>query len=276
MEAAKKESWILTQSEGYGLRVWLRLLPFVNKPIEGLSVLRGLPPAQRDRYFLRDLVRSYAYAPAEAAEEVLFKLAEADPRFYFEHEWRNSVIARGTASAARRLIDLVTSGALDGKSSDDWHFVRQLGGSLAQHTDLRRHVYSLLKDGAPTPGLAKLAGAVAESPDEDGLLLLVKCEQDGRSFRSWRMIEKAVTEHVPVDSYANAYNVVPVPAVELRRKLFAMTTDGEPKDVAARWLNAIDNVRDEYGLPEGEPRHPDLASGRPWPIMMADPEATAD
>jgi hypothetical protein len=276
LEAAKTQSWILTQSEGYGLKVWLRLLPFVNKPIEGLAVLRGLPPAQRDRYFLRDLVRSYAYAPAEAAEEVLFKLAEADPHFYFEHEWRNSVIALDTASSARRLIDLVVSGTLDGKSSDDWHFGRQLGGLLAEHADLRRHVYSLLKDGAPTPGLAKLARAVAESPDEDGLLLLVKCEQDGRSFRSWHMIEKAVTEHVPVDSYQNAYNVVPVPAVELRRKLFAMTTDAGPKDVAARWLNDIDNIRDEYGLPEGEPRHPDLASGKPWPIMMPDPEATAD
>jgi hypothetical protein len=29
----------------------------------------------------------------------------------------------------------------------------------------------------------------------------------------------------------------------------------------------------EYGLPEGEPRHPDLASGRPWPMMAVDPYA---
>ena len=112
LEAAKTQSWMLTQSDGYYLKVWLRLLPFVNKPVEGLAVLLGLPPAQRDAYFLRDLVRSYAYAPADAAEEVLFKLAEADPRFYFEHDWRDAVIALGTKSSARRLIDLVASGAL--------------------------------------------------------------------------------------------------------------------------------------------------------------------
>jgi hypothetical protein len=41
-------------------------------------------------------------------------------------------------------------------------------------------------------------------------------------------------------------------------------------------LNDIDLIRDEYGLPEGEPRHPDLASGKAWPIMTPDPEATAD
>lgn len=161
-----------------------------------------------------------------------------------------------------RTSRLVASGALDSKSGDDWHLVRQLGGLLAEHADLRWHVYSLLKDGAPTPGLAKLAGAVAESPDEDGLLLLVKCGRDGRSFRGWRVIEKAVTEHVRVGSNQNFYNVVPVPAVELRRNLFAMTTDGGPKDAAARWLNDIDLIRDEYGLPEGESRHPDLASGK--------------
>jgi hypothetical protein len=95
-----------------------------------------LPPEQRDRYFLRDLVRSYTYAPAEAAEEVLFKLAEADPHFYFEHEWRSGVIALDTISSARRLIDLVASGALDNKSSDSWHLV----GLLTKHADLRRHV----------------------------------------------------------------------------------------------------------------------------------------
>ncbi|KGT77322.1 hypothetical protein MA20_22275 [Bradyrhizobium japonicum] len=276
LEAAKTQSWILTQSDGYGLKVWLRLLPFVNTPLDGLSVLRGLPPAQRDRYFLRDLVRSYAHASPEAAEELLFKLAEADANFYFEHEWRDSVVALNTVSSARRLIDLVANGALDSKSSDNWHLARQLGGLLADHDDLRRHVYSLLKDGAPTSGLVMLAKAVAESPDEDGVLLLVKCEQDGRSFRGWRMIEQAVTEHVPVDGYQNAFNVVPVPAVELRRKLFAMTSDGGPRDVATRWLNDVDRIRDEYGLPEGEPRHPDLASGRQWPIMLPDPEATKD
>jgi len=32
-------------------------------------------------------------------------------------------------------------------------------------------------------------------------------------------------------------------------------------------LNAIDELRDEYGAPESEPRHPDIESGRPWPMV---------
>ena len=275
VEAAKTQSWILTQSEGYGLRVWLRLLPFVNRPLEGVPVLRRLPAAQRDPSFLRSLMPIYAYAFAEAAEDVLFKLAEGDPRFYFMHEWRDSVLALNTASSARRFVNILASGALDLRPNNDWKLIHQLGGLLTQYADLRRHVYALLKKGASTLGLKKLAAAVAESPDEDGLLLLVNCEQEGQTFRNARMIEKAVTEHEPVENHQNAYNVVPVPATELRRKLFAMTTDGGPKDVCARWLNQIDNVRDEYGLPDGEPRHPDLASRKPWPMMTPDLEATA-
>jgi len=37
-------------------------------------------------------------------------------------------------------------------------------------------------------------------------------------------------------------------------------------------LNLIDKTRDDYGTPESEPRHPDLASGKAWPITTLDPE----
>ena len=52
-----------------------------------------------------------------------------------------------------------------------------------------------------------------------------------------------------------------------------MTTDGGPHDSAARVLREIDWVRDESGASEGEPRHPDLATGKPWPILVPDPHA---
>ena len=129
-------------------------------------------------------------------------------------------------------------------------------------------MYDLLKDGPATGGLALLARAVAENPGADGLLLLVRFEKElKRSFMNWRTIEGVVTEHVPSEHWKDTYDVVPVPAVELRRKLLAMTGDGGPTDAAARCLSAIDTVRDEHGVPESEPRHPDLTSGKPWPIL---------
>ena len=108
-----------------------------------------------------------------------------------------------------------------------------------------------------------------KTPDADGLLVLVRIEVGHeRSFISRRTIENVVTEHAPFENWSGAYNVVPTTADELRQKLLAMTTDGGPTDVSARCLSQIDEIRDEYGTPESEPRHPDLASGKQWPIMI--------
>lgn len=268
-EMAKTKGWILTQSEGYNLKVWLRLLPFVTCPSEALVIVRGMPSEQREPHFLQDMVGGLADAPSGEAEELLFKLAEEDPRFYLNYRWREVALRLGTESSARRIIDLTASGTFDGEATNAWHFSRGLGELISAHPGLRAHVYGILK-GSPST-IMLLARAVAESPDEEGILLLINLELSlKRSFLSFKTIEVAVTKHLPSESWEGAYNVVPSPAVELRQKLFAMTSDGSVSDVAARWLNQIDEIRDEYGIPETEPRHPDLMSGKSWPIMALD------
>lgn len=277
LEAAKKEPWILTQSDGYKLREWLRILPFTSRPSDAIEAVRGIPDAQRQPRLFGELVSGLAETSSDGGEEVLFKLAEDDPRFYQHHQWRAAALSLATASAAHRLIDLTANGIFDGKSLDDWHWSRELGTLIAEFPEVRRHVYGLLKDGVTSQSLALLARAISESPDTEGLLLLIDIEnRQKHTILGWRTIESVVTEHVPVENWTGAYNVVPVPAIELRKKLLAMTTDGGPTDAAARCLRNIDTIRDEHGLPVSEPRHPDLASGKAWPIMAPDPNATAD
>ncbi len=270
-EAAKTDGWILTQSEGYELKAWLRLLPFVNRPAEVLAIVCGMPPEQREPRFLQEMVGGLADAPSDETEELLFKLAEEDSRFYLNHRWREVALGLGTQSSARQILNLAAKGAFDVDSTSMWHFSRELGGLLNAYPDLRAQVYGILEGGAATPALLLLARAVAESPDEDGILLLLNLELSlKRSFLSFKTIEGVVTEHLPSESWKGAFDVVPSPAVELRRKLFAMTSDGSVSDAAARWLIQIDEIRGEYGTPETEPRHPDLTSGKPWPIMTLD------
>jgi hypothetical protein len=275
LEAAKTDRSILTQSEGYELKNWLRLLPFVSHPAEALAIVRTMPPAQREPHFLAGLVGALAHAPSDEAEEVLFKLAEEDPRFYSNYQWRATALQLGTLSSARRIVDLTVRGAF-GQTTNDWSLTRELGTLIAAHPDLRSHVNRLLKDSPIIPGLEMLARAIAEYPDEDGLLLLTRFEKElKRTFVTRRTIDRLVTEYVPIDDWEGAYNVVPVPVGGLRQKLLSLTTDGSPADAAARWLRQIDWIRDEHGIPEGEPRHPDMASGKPWPILQPDPDATA-
>lgn len=53
---------------------------------------------------------------------------------------------------------------------------------------------------------------------------------------------------------------------DLRTRLFSMVTD-DPKrrKFAFSLLGQIEEWRLEHGRPAGEPRHPDVASGEPWP-----------
>ena len=225
---------------------------------------------------LEEMVGELSSSSSNDAEDVTFTIAEHDQRFYQNHQWRATVLRFGTVSAARRLVDLTVSGALDGKSYDGWRWQRELGGLISEFSEVRTYVYDLLKDGPITKQLALLASAVAEDPSSDGVLMLIDSEmKTGRSFMTWQSIQSAITEHVPAENWEGAYNVVPVPAVELRRKLLEMTGSGGKGDPAARCLNLIDKLRDEYGAPESEPRHPDLASGRTWPILTPDPDAEA-
>lgn len=271
-EAAKAQQWILSEG-GYELKEWLRLLPFANHPTKALAIVGSLPDDQRSLHCLEEMIAGFGVAPGHDAEKVLFQLAEADPKLYSNHAWRDAVIRRGTLSAAQQFVDLAANGAFGGKGTDPWHLVHQIGTLMGEHPELRMHVYQLLETGAMKPDLALLAKAVAEAPDTDGLLLLVNIEiEQKRSFISWPMIEKVVTKNRSSENWKGAYEVIPVPAVEIRRKLLAMTTDGGSADVAARCLIQIDKIRDEYGIPDSEPRHPDLASGKPWPIMVPDPE----
>ncbi|MER9615552.1 hypothetical protein [Mesorhizobium sp. M0207] len=264
LEDAKSQTWIL--NEGWQLKAWLLLLPFTDHPAQLAGTIAVLPPRQREPQFIEEMIRATVWVQTPEIEEALFKLAENDGTFYNNHAWRDAVRLRSTCTSARRYLDLVLEGKIEGRDSS-----QVIAGLLSTHSELRNYAFGLLKRGV-SPKLILLASAVAEVNDPDGVLLLVELENKlRRSLISWRTIERAVTEQVASEHWSGAFDVLPVAATELRRKLLAMTTDGGPHDFAARALREIDRVRDENGAPEDELRHPDLASGKPWPILVPDP-----
>ena len=251
LEAAKTQRWVLSD-RGYELKEWLRLLPFTSFPADAITIVGTLPDEQRRVAFLEDMVAAFAAVPSKDAEDVLFRLGEGDARFYTNHAWRDAIIGRGTASAAQRIVDLAANSAFDG-GSDDWHLARQIGGLMGEHSELRTYVYGLLKSGPTLPGFTLIANAVAQQPDAAGLLLLVQMEIEHKhSFVTRHTIEAALTKLVPAENWKGAYNVVPLPAAEIRRELLGITTDGGPNDVAARCLRQIDEIREEYGGDESD------------------------
>jgi len=259
------------RSDDYEVSNWLRLLPFTTQPAEAIAVVRSLPGEQPRPERLEEMLRAFGDAPGEDAENALFAFAESYPALYENRIWHDAVMRRSTFSAARRFVDLAADDSPVARDPDRWHMARHIGELFDEHPALRAHVYGRLRDGATTAGLTMLAEAVAENPDAEGVLLLLRIGP-WRSLLRRRRVENVVTEHVPSETWKNAFTIVPVAAAELRRELLAMTTDGGASDAAAQCLSQIYSIRDEYGMPEGEPRHPDLASGRPWPILTPVPD----
>ncbi|MFC4217221.1 NACHT domain-containing protein [Pseudophaeobacter arcticus] len=273
IDEANTKAWILTDGDGYQLRDWLRLLPFATPIAQIPKIISSLPDAHRSPRMLEEMIRNICLSSPEGGQSVLFKLAENDPRLFQDYQWRKSAMNFGGDASARRIVDLVLSGNLNEKTHDQMRLRDELADLLRDNPDTRAYVHDLLLDGPRNNEQALLARSLAQHPSPDDILLLVKCEiATKRSFLGWRSVEVAVTTRVPSEDWRGAYEVVPVPSTLLRKELLALTVEGGKNDPAARCLTEIDKARDRYSAPESEPRHPDLSSGRPWPIHFSNPD----
>ena len=112
--------------------------------------------------------------------------------------------------------------------------------------------------------------AIAELGDAEAVLTLVRSyAARGQAFDGLlaNAIREAALGKEPAAGWSGAYELHPVPLPELRRELFAMlqSATANTAALAERCLTAIDELRDEYGSSEFEPRHPDVVSDQPWP-----------
>lgn len=167
-------------------------------------------------------------------EQLLGELVEADPRFFGEFAWLQAVVGRGTASSATMLLRLICAGILRGRDlgAKAWHLRRYFAHILQEYPEIQSE--------------------------------LIQCYEN-RSVE----IDQAFVEQVI--SYLDTYELHRVGIADLRRRLFAMIEDSPAEaELAGACLTAIDALRDTYGRTYSEPRHPDIESGRPWPLAAGE------
>ena len=84
----------------------------------------------------------------------------------------------------------------------------------------------------------------------------------------WDQLNGAFVERRPDRQDPNVFMIDGRASNELRTRLFRMVLeDCKRRNSAFMLLGQIEVWRLEYGRPTDEPRHPDLASGQPWPPM---------
>ncbi len=276
LEEVKTNRWMLNEN-GSELEGWLELLPFSDRPCVTVDGLELLEPNLRPPWRLRRLLSALGYAPSSEAEHILDLLPRQDERFLSEYDWLTALEKRGTVSAARILLNLICEGVFAGVKDrlDTWVLSKSLVSAILAHTNFRSEVYHRYESLAAGPGKTTLEYVISEVADEEGVLILVNgYAARGRSFD--QVLESAIRQaamgECPSENWAGANEVFSVPVSDLRKKLFGMIGEDTAKTkLAVACLTAIDELRDEYGPPESEPRHPDIDSGRPWPLAAGYP-----
>jgi len=268
LDEAREKTWMYRERL-WEIEGWLELLPFTNRPastIEGVElVMSALPYPQS----LERVVSALGDAPDSGSEHLLGELMRRYPRLASNHHWIRILVKRGSKSAGIMLMDLPIDGAAAG-GADSFYIGRELLALIQRHPDLRPEL--LRRHETVTDVRRRLAFeyAIAELGDAGAVLTLVRAyAARGQTFNG--ILQNAIREagltREPAVGWSGAYEVRPVPLPELRKELFAMLEDTSANTMALAesCLIAIDELRDEYGSSEFEPRHPDVESGRPWP-----------
>jgi hypothetical protein len=266
LDAAASEPWRLDPNRGE-LMSWIDLFPFSDEPAKVHDALASLPDQHRHPHALHRLLDVLPSGPPESAVARLQQLASDDPRFNRDTSWVNALLRLDTESAALSVLEMLFSDKIPLVSAFRWS--QALVAWASSHPAFRKAL--IARYGAGYSGVARPAVqmALAELGDEEALWVLFEGQVTGGDEPSvgdiWDMVRKSAFEDRP-STIEGWFEEIGRPLTNLRARLFAMLPGDDKKArLAKRYLMAIDGHRDEGGRVYDEPRHPDIATGRPWP-----------
>jgi hypothetical protein len=273
-EDAKTKPWMLHTQEEWRLMEWLMLLPFTERPLAILEVLDRIEGLRREPWNLRQLLAALGNATSAEADTVLGEIAKRDERFLSEYDWLEALAKRNTLSIARAFLDLICNVPFSERRGRVNHFGigKRLSIFMVCHDQFRKDVYERFSALDEGPVKAALEYAIAASADGEGVLLLPRVAAErGKSLRStslYTALEHVLIGNTPVDS-SGVRQLYNLPTSDLRKDIFHMVLNGSTaaSRIAMECLNTIDEIHDEYGHVDSEPRHPDISMGVPWPII---------
>jgi hypothetical protein len=272
LETGKTESWRLAEDRGE-LMNWVELFAFSDHPEALLGVLDRLPeqygyPSSFDR-----LLSALAKSPHEGALDLLQALARRDPRLLARHDWAQAVIKVGTEKSGKTLLALVCDGELgNAGGADTFHLSRQLAHLGEEFPSLKEEMlqrYQRLNRGRAKSIIESALIELADPPVIRALLRGYAADHLPYDGGLSQALRSAALGRRPVEGWsANAYEEFSVSLAEFRRELFglALANDAQSR-LAESCLVEIEELRDEHGRVDDEPRHPDMSSGQPWPLV---------
>lgn len=267
--AGGKEPWRLEENSGE-LMNWVELFAFSDRPMAVLEILNQLPQEYHYPYKLRRLLTALKDSPHPDAPKVLQAMAAQNPELTNEDDWISALVDQKSLEAGQLLVELVCDGTIKlDRATRGWGISKQLTGYAAHYPALRTMILERYEQLAGGPVKAMFERTLIETADESFVLMLIDTmakigrTDDGRLMHA---VEKLAIGQRPVEGWPEAFERFSVPLNAFRKALFALVAANDAgADLAKACLTKIDELRDEYGQINEEPRHPDITAGLPWP-----------
>jgi hypothetical protein len=220
------------------------------------------------------LLSAIAKSPHPAILDVLMKLGERDEKLQADHGWLDALMALKTEDSVLVLLNLICEGRLAGRRLFESHRITsRLAAAAEEFPAVRAKMLDNYERMGRSQGKALLEATLIELADPSLILSLIGgYAKDGRPYDGGLMhaIRQVALGRRSIEGWtAGAYEEFGVSVADLRKDLFGIAiTEGDARAILAkRCLDEIETLRDEYGRIDDEPRHPDIASGREWPLL---------
>jgi hypothetical protein len=271
----KQKYWVIDQHL-WEVEGWIELLPFSDSPETTVDAIAEVNAAIGRQHEMERVVTALSRAPGEVAVRLLGQLARQNRELAGAYHWESAIIARGTASSALLLVDLAADGVLGNSRGgvDIWSLSARLVPLADTFPEVKSELVRRYQAGKGGHGGTLIEHILAKLGDVGCFMALVQ----GYAWQNKRfdgLLDMAIRDIAlrkePVEGWSGAYEYQPVAIAKLRKDLFAML-GGTPQEaaLAQACLSSIDQLRDEHGAVASEPRHPDIGSGRPWPLVAGE------
>ena len=275
LEVGKTQSYRLSENHGEVMG-WVELFAFSDRPEEVLSVIDSLPDVYRQYpRGLERLLDALGQSPHEGALGVLQGLAGRDPRMFAEYHWLNAVMKLDTEGSAHALLALIGDGQVGNtRGSDTLQLRHHLINQAQRFPTIREEMLRRYREAPGGQPKAIIAAMLVELADTAIIQVLIDgYAAEGRGYDGGlsQAVRKVALGQRPLEGWvAGAYEEFSVSLAAFRLQLFGLAVGGGPRAaLAERCLLAIEKLRDEHGRIADEPRHPDIGSERPWPLVIS-------
>jgi hypothetical protein len=255
------------------------VLPFVDPAAAGIARVRQLLGAMPlYGYELGQVLTALGHSRSPDALALLLEIAgqPTAPFSEFSQAWIDALVALGTPDSQQVLLGALDStvGSVEVAAILVPEVQAPVVMCVAQiaraRPDIRNRILQLCDHPLSPARRTLLAAVIAALGERDAVLAGLNLIGDSTAppvpegIRD--AVERAALEHRPLGS--GAYSLEPASAQDIRRRLFDMAVNDERRQrTALALLGQIEEWRLDYGRPGGEPRHPDIDAGVPWPPL---------